>query len=184
MFIVVSFNIALCIWLLLTFIGKKVKWPRLYLGTEFKRSVKWKVNLFCILCVGSESTAYCTDMQQSLQHTALICNRVYSILHWYATESTPYCTDMQHSLQHTALICNRVYSILHWYTTEPTAYCTDMQQSLQHTALICKSLQHTALICNVIRSNRRKMFSINILPITIYKFRTRNVKEKLYPTSS
>ena len=63
MFIVASFNIALCVWLLLTFIGEKVKWPRLYLGTEFNRSVKWRVNLFCTLCVDSGSTAqHCTAL--------------------------------------------------------------------------------------------------------------------------
>jgi hypothetical protein len=43
--------------------------PMLYHGTEFKRRVKWRVNLFCTLCVGSGSVVYYTyDYINNLRH--------------------------------------------------------------------------------------------------------------------
>jgi hypothetical protein len=70
-------SIALFVWLLITFIRVKVvfrgttccvlRHPKLHLGTEFKRRVKWRENLSFTLCAGSLLRKWTHNLQTQEQ---------------------------------------------------------------------------------------------------------------------
>lgn len=62
------FNTTLFIWVLTTqkVTCSKVRHMIVPLGTQFKRRVKCRVNLFCRLCAGTVPTFYCTNEYTTL----------------------------------------------------------------------------------------------------------------------